>query len=68
MGFTTAKTIMQQRSDNVHLTTGCKDLDAILEGTKCELNQLHKQGQFKRLLLDSSQTGITMYGMFWQVA
>ena len=32
MGFTTATTIAEQRGDIVQITTGCKELDSILEG------------------------------------
>ncbi|KAL0049749.1 hypothetical protein WJX82_009127 [Trebouxia sp. C0006] len=32
MGFTTASCIMESRKDNIRISTGCKDLDNILEG------------------------------------
>ena len=32
MGFTTASAVMEQRKDNVHISTGCKELNSILEG------------------------------------
>ncbi|GMH41412.1 hypothetical protein BSKO_09322 [Bryopsis sp. KO-2023] len=32
MGFTTAADVAQQRKELLHITTGCKDLDDILEG------------------------------------
>ena len=32
MGFTTAMTIAQQRADVIQISTGCKELDNILEG------------------------------------
>lgn len=32
MGFTTAAVIQEQRGDVIQITTGCKELDAILEG------------------------------------
>jgi hypothetical protein len=33
MGFTTATTIAEQRGDIIQITTGCKELDTILEGS-----------------------------------
>lgn len=35
MGFTTATIVAEQRGDIIQITTGCKDLDTILEGTAC---------------------------------
>ena len=32
MGFTTAAVIQEQRGDVIQITTGCKELDNILEG------------------------------------
>ena len=32
MGFTTAAVVAEQRGDIIQVTTGCKELDAILEG------------------------------------
>jgi DNA repair protein RAD51 len=32
MGFTTAAVVAEQRSDIIQITTGCKELDSILEG------------------------------------
>ncbi|GMH42778.1 hypothetical protein BSKO_10697 [Bryopsis sp. KO-2023] len=32
MGFTTAREVAQQRKELLHITTGCKELDDILEG------------------------------------
>lgn len=32
MGFTTAANVADQRKGLLHLTTGCKELDDILEG------------------------------------
>ncbi len=34
MGFTTASCIMESRKDNIRISTGCKDLDNILEGRR----------------------------------
>jgi hypothetical protein len=34
MGFTTAAVIQEQRGDVIQITTGCKELDSILEGVK----------------------------------
>lgn len=33
MGFTTATIVAEQRGDIIQITTGCKELDTILEGT-----------------------------------
>lgn len=33
MGFTTASIVAEQRGDIIQITTGCKELDSILEGT-----------------------------------
>ncbi len=33
MGFTTAAVVAEQRGDIIQVTTGCKELDTILEGT-----------------------------------
>jgi len=38
MGFTTASCIMESRKDNIRISTGCKDLDNILEGRTYLLN------------------------------
>ena len=38
MGFTTAMTIAQQRADVIQISTGCKELDNILEGEQSFLN------------------------------
>ena len=35
MGFTTAAVIQEQRGDVIQITTGCKELDNILEGVWC---------------------------------
>jgi hypothetical protein len=37
MGFTTATVVAQQRDEIISITTGCKELDGILEGgcTRC---------------------------------
>lgn len=32
MGFTTASNVAAQRKELLHITTGCKELDDILEG------------------------------------
>ena len=32
MGFTTAAVVAHQRGDIIQITTGCKELDSILEG------------------------------------
>jgi DNA repair protein RAD51 len=32
MGFTTASVVAEQRAEMIQITTGCKELDAILEG------------------------------------
>lgn len=32
MGFTTATSIMEQRKDNIRISTGCKEFDTVLEG------------------------------------
>lgn len=32
MGFTTATSIMEQRKDNIRISTGCVEFDAVLEG------------------------------------
>ena len=32
MGFTTAAVVAEQRGDIIQVTTGCKELDSILEG------------------------------------
>jgi hypothetical protein len=32
MGFTTAAVVAEQRGDIIQVTTGCKELDTILEG------------------------------------
>ena len=34
MGFTTAAVIQEQRGDVINITTGCKELDSILEGAQ----------------------------------
>ena len=39
MGFTTAAVINEQRSEAIQITTGCKELDNILEG----INPLYAQ-------------------------
>ena len=36
MGFSPASVIYQQRNEIVMLTTGCKDIDQILEGRSCQ--------------------------------
>jgi DNA repair protein RAD51 len=33
MGFTTASIVAEQRAELIKVTTGCKELDNILEGT-----------------------------------
>lgn len=38
MGFTTAAIVAQQRSEIIAITTGCKELDSILEGEKRALD------------------------------
>ncbi len=40
MGFTTAAVVQEQRGDVIQITTGCKELDNILEGVWC----LHEEG------------------------
>jgi hypothetical protein len=35
MGFTTASIVAEQRSEIIQITTGCKELDQILEGAYC---------------------------------
>ena len=37
MGFTTASVVAEQRAEIIQITTGCKELDSILEG-KSSLN------------------------------
>jgi DNA repair protein RAD51 len=32
MGFTTASVVAEQRAEIIQITTGCKELDSILEG------------------------------------
>jgi hypothetical protein len=36
MGFTTAAAIQEQRESVIQITTGCKELDSILEGTSTD--------------------------------
>lgn len=42
MGFTTAASILQQRSQNINITTGSKAFDDILDGgtSSCSLIEL----------------------------
>ena len=46
MGFTTATTIAEQRGDIVQITTGCKELDSILEGMSIQLNDILRGQKF----------------------
>lgn len=48
MGFTTAKTVMEHRQQNIHISTGCKDLDAILEGLCCTYLPLRMSHVYSR--------------------
>lgn len=37
MGFTTAAIVAEQRKEVIGVTTGCKELDSILEGAACQV-------------------------------
>lgn len=49
MGFTTATSIMEQRKDNIRISTGCKEFDTVLEGACCT-PLAHVQVLLRRLL------------------
>jgi DNA repair protein RAD51 len=38
MGFTTAAIVAEQRAELIKVTSGCKELDDILEGTRALLH------------------------------
>lgn len=44
MGFTTAKVVAEQRSDIIKVSTGCKELDEILEGVVSKIPKLLSSG------------------------
>lgn len=52
MGFTTATTIAEQRREMIQITTGCKELDSILDGRPSQ--DLLSSGQVNRITLWSS--------------
>lgn len=44
MGFTTAAIVAQQRAEIISITTGCKELDSILEGETGRRRAAHSKG------------------------
>jgi hypothetical protein len=43
MGFTTASIVAEQRAEIIQVTTGCKELDSILEGAPGTQQQQQQQ-------------------------
>ncbi len=55
MGFTTAAVIQEQRGDVIQITTGCKELDNILEGVHAACVRGHDGQPYTFGTLSSAQ-------------